>query len=104
MHWAGLHLCPQDLPAPFECKLQCKAGYDEEARYFEEGVRLAKGQELRAQALAMLKPAFLAQLGFLRDQALEQVAAALSQPDVVDTFAASAARSALLTAAMHTFG
>ena len=66
-------------------------GYDEEARYFEEGVRAAKRQELRLQALDLLKPSFSAQLGFLRETALQHVASILMQDNVADAFAENAA-------------
>ena len=66
------------------------AGYDEEARYFDEGVRMAKRHQLKAQALDLLQPAFLAQLGFLREQSLQIVAAALAHDTAPSNFADAA--------------
>ncbi|MCJ1422124.1 Cell wall protein rhd3 [Sticta canariensis] len=71
--------CPREA-WPADC-------YEEEARYFEEGVRTAKGQELRARALDLLKPSFLQQLAFLREVALQHVASALTQEHAPSRFA-----------------
>lgn len=63
------------------------AGYDEEARYFEEGVRNTTGQGLKAKALDLLKPSFQHQLTFLRDAALHHVTTSLAQEHVTQRFA-----------------
>lgn len=55
------------------------AGYDEEARYFEAGVRRAKREELVARARDLVRGAFDAQLRHLRaalhDRAALEIAA-----------------------------
>jgi len=71
------------------------AGYDEEARYFEDTVRRAKQEELVARAQQMVAPAFAQQLGHLRDAALARVVAALAQPKSAQpSFVACASRCA----------
>ncbi|KAK9811028.1 hypothetical protein WJX73_007637 [Symbiochloris irregularis] len=69
----------------------CLAGYDEEARYFEEGVRAAKGLELKTRAFDLLTAAFQAQLGFHRAAALQHVTNSLAVEGVADRFASIAA-------------
>ena len=71
---------------------QCFGRYDEEGRYFDEGVRTSKGQELRAKALDLLQPSFSAQLGFLREASLQLVTNAMGQKDVADHFADTAVK------------
>ncbi|KAK9824432.1 hypothetical protein WJX72_010204 [[Myrmecia] bisecta] len=55
----------------------CIAGYDEEARYFEAGVRQAKREELVARVLALFKVAHDAQLRHLQAKVLHGVKVAL---------------------------
>ena len=69
------------------------AGYDEEARYFEDTVRHAKEKELVAQSQALVAPAFSDQLALLQQAALSRIASALSQPEAQHDFAACASRS-----------
>lgn len=47
-----------------------RAGYEEEARYFERGVSEAKRDELLDRLHALAQPAFEAQLGIVRHLAL----------------------------------
>lgn len=55
-------------------RLPCPAGYDEEARYFEAGVRRAKREELVARARGLVRSAFDAQLLHLRARLREHAA------------------------------
>lgn len=68
------------------------AGYEQEARYFEEGVRHVKQSELVERAQVLLHGAFLQQLLHLRRSTLQQLNADLLSRDPGHTFAASAAR------------
>ncbi len=70
------------------------AGYDEEARYFEETVRRAKEEELIVRSQRLVAAAFADQLGLLRQAALARTVAALAQPDAQHEFAACASRCA----------
>lgn len=72
------------------------AGYDEEARYFEDTVRRAKQQELLQRSHKLVHGAFDEQLAHLQRRALSSVVLQLSQPEAHQSFAASAARSAPL--------
>lgn len=66
------------------------AGYDEEARYFEDSVRRAKEGELVMRSQRLVAAAFADQLGLLRQAALARMVAALAQPEAQLDFAASA--------------
>ena len=70
------------------------AGYDEEARYFEAGVRSGKRAELVDSLHAAVRPLYEAQLTALCSTTLagfvQALAAALAERS--DTFALSAAR------------
>ena len=69
------------------------SGYDEEARYFEEGVRHAKAKELTERAQGLIRSAYDDQLGHLRAAVLARLAATMEARDAHDeTFAACAAR------------
>lgn len=68
------------------------AGYDEEARYFEDTVRRAKEKELVARSQQLVAPAFADQLGLLQQAALSRVVTALAQPEAQHDFAACASR------------
>lgn len=68
------------------------AGYEQEARYFEEGVRHVKQDELVERAQALLHGAFSQQLVHLRRNILQQLDADMVSRDPSETFAASAAR------------
>ncbi|KAK9834006.1 hypothetical protein WJX81_002422 [Elliptochloris bilobata] len=56
----------------------CITGYDEEARYFEAGVRRAKRDELVARARGMVRGAFDAQRAHLRARLREHAAQEIS--------------------------
>ena len=68
------------------------AGYEQEARYFEEGVRHAKEAELVERAQAILQGAFSQQLAHLRRRTLQHLNADMVSRDPKEPFAASAAR------------
>ena len=68
------------------------AGYEQEARYFEEGVRHAKQAELAEQAQQLLHGAFARQLTHLSSSTLCHLNADMVGRDPSETFAASAAR------------
>ena len=72
------------------------AGYDEEARYFEDTVRRAKEEELIVRSQRLVSAAFADQLGLLRQAALARTVAALAQPDAQHDFAACASRCAAI--------
>ena len=68
-------------------------GYDEEARYFEDGVRRAKAGELSQRAQALIRGAHDGQMGHLRAAVLARLAASLDGRQAgAETFAACAAR------------
>jgi hypothetical protein len=57
------------------------AGYEEEARYFESGVRSSKRQELASRAADELKTAFKKQLVLLQQRCIDIAKEALSQAE-----------------------
>ena len=71
---------------------RASAGYEQEARYFEEGVRHAKQAELAEQVQQLLHSAFAQQLTHLRSSTLRHLNADMVGRDPSETFAASAAR------------
>ena len=75
-------------------QVSARAGYDEEARYFEDGVRRSREAELAARAQALIATAHAAQVAHLRAQVLQRLAAALAQRAPGEGFAACAARCA----------
>jgi hypothetical protein len=74
------------------------AGYDEEARYFEDTVRHAKQEELVKRAQHLVRGAFNEQLSHLQRKALDAVVADLAKQEAQQSFAASAARCAAVSA------
>ena len=68
------------------------AGYEQEARYFEEGVRHAKQAELAEQAQQLLHGAFARQLTHLSSSTLCHLNADMVGRDPSESFTASAAR------------
>ena len=69
-----------------------RAGYEQEARYFEDGVRHAKQAELVERAQALLHGAFSQQLVHLQRSTVQHLNADMISRDLSETFAASAAR------------
>lgn len=69
-----------------------RAGYEQEARYFEDGVRHAKQAELVERAQALLHGAFSQQLVHLKRSTVQHLNADMISRDLSETFAASAAR------------
>ena len=67
-------------------------GYDEEARYFEDGVRRSKEAELVARAQGLIATAHAAQVAHLHALVLQQLAGSLAQRPPDEGFAACAAR------------
>lgn len=57
------------------------AGYDEEARYFEVGVRSSKREELTSKALQEVRRPFKQQISLLQRRCFEIAKEALSQAD-----------------------
>lgn len=57
------------------------AGYDEEAHYFESGVRSSKRQELKSQASAELKRGFDRQVALLQQRCLAIAKEAMAQTE-----------------------
>ena len=68
------------------------AGYEQEARYFEEGVRHAKQCELAERAQRLLHSVFSQQLGHLRQSTLHHLNADMVSRDPQQSFSAAAAR------------
>jgi hypothetical protein len=71
---------------------RASAGYEQEARYFEEGVRHAKQVELAERAEQLLHGAYVQQLAHLCNSTLRHLNAVMLDRDPNETFAASAAR------------
>ena len=61
--------------------IQFTAGYDEEAQYFEAGVRQGKRQELLSRASAALKPGFDSQIELLQQRCLTVAKEAMAQAE-----------------------
>lgn len=55
------------------------AGYDEEARYFESGVRSGKRRELKTRASIALKTGFDKQIDLLQKRCLDIAKEAMAQ-------------------------
>ena len=63
-------------------KARCRAaGYDGEARYFEEGVRSSKRAELAAKVGGELKTAFDKQLKILHELSLDYAKQSIAKAD-----------------------
>uniref|UniRef100_A0A1D1Y028 Protein ROOT HAIR DEFECTIVE 3 homolog n=1 Tax=Anthurium amnicola TaxID=1678845 RepID=A0A1D1Y028_9ARAE len=83
--WLELYEAVQSGPVPgFGEKLSSIlesyfSEYDMEAVFFEEGVRLAKRQQLESKALHLVHPAYQTMLGHLRSRALENFKNELEQ-------------------------
>ncbi len=58
-----------------------RAGYDEEAQYFEAGVRKGKRQELSSRACAQLKTSFDRQLDLLQERCLSIAKEAMAEAE-----------------------
>lgn len=73
---------------------QCCAGYDEEARYFDTGVKQAKQAELLQKLHETFFPAFKAQLSYLHQATVAAFQQSLKASLAANprSFAASAAR------------
>lgn len=68
------------------------AGYEQEARYFEDNVRHSKQCELAERAQLLLHSAFSQQLGHLRQSTLRHLNADMVSRDSQQPFSAAAAR------------
>ena len=68
------------------------AGYEQEARYFEDSVRHTKQCELAERAQLLLHSAFSQQLGHLRQSTLRNLNADMISRDPQQSFSAAAAR------------
>lgn len=73
---------------------RCRAGYDEEARYFDTGVKQEKQAELLQKLHKTFLPAFKAQLGFLHQASIAAFQRSLKASLAANprSFATSAAR------------
>ena len=68
------------------------AGYEQEARYFEDNVRHTKQSELAERAQLLLHSAYTQQLGHLRQNTLRHLNADMVGRDLQQSFSAAAAR------------
>ena len=84
------------------------AAYDEEAKYFDGGVRTAKRRELRARLITALRPAAAAHLGHCATKLMQRLKDAMAAAGVKvklsnDTsFDFAAAANGALEARAHT--
>ena len=68
------------------------AGYEQEARYFEDSVRHTKQSELAERAQLLLHSAYTQQLGHLRQNTMRHLNADMVGRDPQQSFSAAAAR------------